>query len=355
MMEKRIYAQRCMAALRDELRERPRLNYLFLELTDCCNLRCLHCGSSCGEKGNVLKTERVLELIASVPAHASNVHIVLTGGEPLLHPEFEKIAADLGESGLIWSLVTNATLIDDEFAQGLKRWGVASVSVSLDGDEQEHNRLRCSDTAYSRAVRGAECLRAQGISVQLTTVITKRTLPMLEAMYKNVQAMGARSWKIVNVEPIGRALDNSELLLSRDELFKLLDFIRLKRKAGHDRGTALHITYGCSHFLPLMYEEEVRTSLFICGAGTMIAGIQCNGDIAACLDIERRPELVQGNVYRDDFWDVWENRFEIFRRDRTAESEKCSRCKLRQLCGGDSLHTWDFENNAPRLCMMKDF
>ena len=223
--------------------------------------------------------------------------------------------------------------------------------MSLDGDEAEHNLLRRSADAFAGALRGIEALRSQGIKVQITTVVTKRTLSQLESVEAIVRAAGADSWKLVNIEPIGRALGDRELLLERDELFQLFDVLRDRREAARARGDGMNITYGCSHFLPLLYEEAVRTTPFICGAGILIAGIRSNGDIAACLDIERRPELVQGNLYRDDFVSAWRERFQIFRRDRTGESERCRSCPLRLDCGGDSLHTWDFDRKEPRICL----
>ena len=52
-----------------------------------------------------------------------------------------------------------------------------------------------------------------------------------------------------------------------------------------------------------------------------------NGDIGACLDIERRPETIQGNILRDDFTDVWYNKFDIFRKPLSDKNEKCKNCK----------------------------
>ena len=52
----------------------------------------------------------------------------------------------------------------------------------------------------------------------------------------------------------------------------------------------------------------------------------------------------------NNFMDVWLNRFQIFRRDRTAGCSRCVSCPERFLCGGDSTHTWDFEHNKPLLC-----
>lgn len=85
-----------------------------------------------------------------------------------------------------------------------------------------------------------------------------------------------------------------------------------------------------------------------------MAGVRSNGDICACLDIADRKELVQGNIRKDDFLDVWRNRFEVFRRDRTADCGECVHCPERFLCGGDSAHTWDYDTGRPLLCL-RDF
>ena len=76
-----------------------------------------------------------------------------------------------------------------------------------------------------------------------------------------------------------------------------------------------------------------------------------NGDIGGCLDIERRPELIQGNVYRDDFINVWETGFQMFRRDRTERSSKCRTCIHKNVCMGDSAHTWDYDMDEPGYCV----
>lgn len=354
LIHERALRREAMARVRDRLRESPQLHYLFFELTDGCNLRCRHCGSSCGDReASYLDTEKVKETISAAAALEPRVHIVLTGGEPLLHPKFEEIVRHLARERIFWSLVTNAVLLTPDTASLLKKCGIYSVSVSLDGDESEHDLLRQSPRAFMGALRGMELLKKHGIKLQITTVLTKRTISQLSRIEEIIKSTGAISWKLVNVEPIGRALSEEDLLLDREDIFRLFDFIREKRKSGAVKDD-LDITYGCSHFLPLLYEEEVRTTPFICGAGIMIAGIRSNGDISACLDIERRPELVQGNIYRDSFVSVWKNRFEYFRSDRTEASELCRSCPLRYECGGDSTHTWDFDRNMPRVCFLHE-
>ncbi|MBO5533861.1 MAG: SPASM domain-containing protein [Clostridia bacterium] len=93
-----------------------------------------------------------------------------------------------------------------------------------------------------------------------------------------------------------------DLLLSPAQFNALLSFIREKR---FDRDGTMEVTFGCSHYLGLENERMVRDHYFLCGAGILTAGVRCNGDICACLDVENRVELVQGNIRTDDFMEVW--------------------------------------------------
>lgn len=137
-----------------------------------------------------------------------------------------------------------------------------------------------------------------------------------------------------------------------EELRFLLDYMQAKR---FDPAAPVEVTYGCSHFLTLPYERMVRDNYFLCGAGTMVASVLCNGDIYGCMDIERRPELVQGNVFHDSFVNVWEHGFQPLRRDRSEDSEACRQCADRRYCRGDAAHTWDYDAKRPLLCMKRLF
>ena len=110
------------------------------------------------------------------------------------------------------------------------------------------------------------------------------------------------------------------------------------------------MVFGCSHYLGIGHEREVRPWYFLCNAGIYTAGILHNGDITACLDIERRPELIQGNIRKDSLKQVWEERFEVFRGDY-RKCGKCAECDEYVYCGGDSFHTWNFDTMQPNLCM----
>lgn len=338
-----------VAELREHYRKSPELTWLFFEITNRCNLHCRHCGSNCGAHGEELTVADVRKTLQSIdPAKAPMV--CLTGGEPLMHPSFQDIAATVSEMGFYWGMTTNATLITPEMAKALKRFRMSTVSVSLDGLEQAHDELRESNGSWRKAVDGIRNLLDADFSPQVTTVVHNGNIQDMEPLYNTVRDLGVQNWRLINVEPIGRACESNGLLLNKSGFRWLINYIQGKR---YDPECKMEVTYGCSHYLGVKEERMVRDQYFMCGAGLFVASIRSNGDICACLDIENRPELVQGNIHRDDFMQVWNDRFQAFRVDRTGSSTTCRECGDRWLCGGDSTHTWDYDKNEPRLCGMR--
>lgn len=339
-----------LAAYQRHLREHPRLQFLFFELTDRCNLQCRHCGSSCAAaNSSFLPYEDIRKVLKDVArAYAPEaIMVCLTGGEPMLHPDVYRVIHTARAMGFPVGMTTNGTLIDDEAARKLAAAGLTTVAVSIDGVGAVHDRLRRMDGSFGRAMDGIHALRKYGLEAQAITVVHKGNLSHLEELYSFLREDGCYSWRLTNVDPIGRAWGNEDLILDAEELDRLLALIRRYR---YDPENEMEVTYGCSHFLGFEYENEVRDFYFQCGAGLLTASIMANGDIGACLDIERRPELIQGNIRRDSFPDVWENRYQAFRRDRTEESAVCRGCEHREYCMGDSTHTWDFDRKEPRYC-----
>ncbi|MCR4649025.1 MAG: radical SAM protein [Lachnospiraceae bacterium] len=340
-----------LADYREEtLRPNPDLRSLFLEITPFCNEHCLHCGSRCGDidVSGMLTADEIKDILIQVKNDfdISNMRLCVTGGEPLLRPEFFEIMEFAKNAGFRWGMTSNGTLITKEVAQKLKETGLRTVSISVDGLKENHEWFRQSPGAYEKTIEGIKNLIEQDINhVQITTVIYHKNINELDAMYEEFKKVGVRSWRVINIEPIGRAKDNPDLMLSKAEYRKLFDFIRNKRF--EDK---MEVTYGCSHYLGVDMEREVRKWYFLCNAGVYTASIMYNGDIGGCLDIERRPELIQGNVRKDNFKEVWQNRFENFRND-FRKTGPCADCPDYKFCAGDSFHTWNFDEMKPNLCM----
>ena len=344
---------KALAEYRRLLWDEPNLTYLFFELTDCCNLNCIHCGSGClGSNRTYLDYSLIEKVIKDVAQRydPGSVMICVTGGEPMLHPDFIRVIELAHSCGFPVGITTNGTLIDDCMAQNIRAAGLDTVAISIDGLEESHDAFRRSPEAFGKAMRGVHALKRAGIEPEALTVVSQNNFSELEELYVFLREEQFYSWRIVNMDPIGRARQYDELLLDGEELKALYEFIREKR---FDSSNTMEVSYGCSHFVTYEFENDLRDYYFQCLAGTKTASIRANGDIVACLDIEKRPELVQGNAHKDDFCSVWENGFKQFRRDRVKDSTNCSDCKYSTVCMGDSAHTWDYDNGEPMYCAAK--
>lgn len=96
--------------------------------------------------------------------------------------------------------------------------------------------------------------------------------------------------------------------------------------------------YGCEGFLG-SYEAEVRDSFYICNAGISVASVLADGSISACPSI--RADYSQGNIYRDDFMEVWEHRFQPFRDRAWMKKGACASCAFFRYCEGNGMHLHD--------------
>lgn len=337
-----------LADYRRTLWKEPKLRFLFLELTLRCNERCVHCGSRCGDiPAEELTFEQYREFLDKIKRDfgTNGIQLCITGGEPLLRKDFFDIMGYAHSLGFHWGMTSNGTLIDGKIAAKLDECGMGTVSVSLDGMKASHDRFRRTPGGWDAAVRGINALidRKSFGEIQVTTVVHKENINELDELYNYLCGVDIDSWRLVTVEPIGRALD-AGLSLSPDDYRRVFDFIREKRAEN------MPVLYGCTHYLGLDYEREVRDWYFLCNAGIYAAGIRTNGNIGACLDIEMRPELIEGNILTDDFTYIWKNGFKAYRSDFYKKSRKCSVCGEREFCGGGSFHSWDHDKNEQRVC-----
>jgi radical SAM protein with 4Fe4S-binding SPASM domain len=267
-----------------------------------------------------------------------------------LNKDWFEICSYITQKGYAWGMTSNGTLIDEACVQRLAQAGMKTVSISLDGLKESHEQLRGVPGCFDQAVNAIRLLKNSGLfrAVQVVTVVNRLNYAELPRLYELVKSLNVDSWKLTPIEPMGKAKEVQGFFLSPGEHYQLLGFIKSKRQTA-----PFEVTYGCSHLLPEEYDSTVRKQPFLCGAGTMIASIDSNGDILPCLDIDCRERVKQGNILQDDFVDVWENKFELFRRNKANTSPTCRDCKLKQVCQGDSWHSWDFETNKPHICFEK--
>ena len=327
------------------------LRYLFLEITSRCNLACRHCGSDCGRgaRPDELTAAEWVSLIESLPRAfpSPRPFAVLTGGEPLCHPELDRILDALLRSGLRSGLVTNGWLLDARRLDALVRSGVESVTVSLDGAEASHDWLRGRRGSFERALAGVRLLAKSDIRIfDVVTCVHPRNLGELAQVEEILKRAGARRWRLFSIFPKGRAKESPELILGAGQIRELLGWIAERRRANEGKGFA--VDFCCEGYLPREIDRQVRDEPYFCRAGISIGSVLGDGTISACPNISRA--LSQGNVRTDDLRDVWENRFAAFRDRAWMRRGPCERCAEWRRCLGNSMHLWDDEQGHTCLC-----
>ena len=338
---------------RKSLYKKPCLSNLFIEVTSRCNAFCEHCGSRCDahEKGEEIDALYLKKTLKEISEHydASKVFLDITGGEPTIRKDLFDIMKYAVDLGFKWGMTTNGMLITPSMLKKIEDAKMSTASISIDGLPKTHEDFRKVPNCFSKILRSIKMLQESPVVqiVQVTTVVNKKNIDQLEDIYNLLLENGVEYWRVINCDPIGRASDNSDILLDLDQYKYMFDFI-LEKQAEHKMK---QIAYGCSHYLGMELEAKVRPNYFICMAGLTIGSILSNGDIYVCPNVPRRPELIQGNIKNDSFVDVWENKYKEFRSEKLRGNPTCKKCKHWKYCAGDSLHTYNFDENKPNICL----
>lgn len=337
----------------DSLYEKPDLRQLFIEMTLNCNEHCRHCGSRCGDlkMEDQLTDKEIIDFLTDLKGKVEKLPFLnITGGEPTLRPNFIELMHEISELGYKWGMTTNGTLITESYVERLKYAGMSTVSVSIDGLESTHNWFRQVSNGYKKSIDAIKYLVNGGFyNVMVTTVVHSRNINELYDLYKIVKSLGVDTWRVINIDPIGRAKDNPDLLLNDNQYMQMLDFIKARRASDKD----IEVCFGCNYWLGTDNEHRLRNWYYKCTAGIQTGGIFYNGDIGGCLDIIRTPDTIQGNIRNNDFLTVWNNKFSIFRKNRAFESDYCKDCIECKNCRGHGFHTWNIIENKPEICMYK--
>ena len=323
------------------VREEHPLRKLFWECTLRCDLKCRHCGSDCKmqpERMDMPKEDflRVLDGIAK-KTDPHQVFVIISGGEPLMRRDIEACGRAIYEKGFPWGMVTNALHLTPQRWIGLQQAGIRSMAISLDGLEEEHNWMRGNDQSFKMVSRALDMLVAKGdFLFDVVTCVNRRNYQKLDEIKEFLIGKGVKRWRVFTVFPVGRAALDPDMRLTNEEFRGVFDYIRKTREEGRIR-----VDYGCEGFLG-NYEGEVRHRLFSCQAGVTVGSVMADGSIAACASI--RADYNQGNIYEDDFMDVWENRY--------LKTGDCASCKYFRYCQGNGMHLRDGEGNL-LFCHLK--
>ena len=155
------------------------------ELTPLCNMNCKMCYIRLSKKemdkqGHMKNAKEWLE-IAREAAGQGMLFVLLTGGEPLLHPEFKEIYLCLKAMGMYITINTNGTLIDEGMAEFFALHAPRRMNITLYGTSNEtYDRLCHNPKGYDQTIRAIQLLKERNVSVKLNATFTQSNIQDLK-------------------------------------------------------------------------------------------------------------------------------------------------------------------------------
>ncbi len=315
----------------------PRL--IAWELTNACNLACIHCRASAvkypapDELSTAEAKHFIDELVEYKPI------LILTGGEPLLRRDVYDIAGYASKKGMRVVFATNGTLLTPEIASKLKMAGIQRVSISIDGSSTKtHDAFRGEPGAFDAALHGIKIVRNEGIGFQINTTITKSNLAEIPGIYDLAFKLKAQALHIFLLVPTGRGeeIESEEIL--PDEYERVLNWFYDKSR---DKSIQLKATCAPQYFRIMRQRAKaegitkethgLEAMTKGCLGGLGFCFVSSKGDVYPCGYLPVRA----GNIRKQPFRMIWE-RSEVFNelRDPGKLKGKCGVCEYRMVCGG---------------------
>lgn len=268
------------------------------DLTNKCNLRCLHCFNFSGENiviENELSDESVIEFMTDLSS-LSLLNICFCGGEPLLRLQLLlECIRIIKENGITQvSLTTNGMLFTDEIAKKLSDLHINTFQVSIDGSTAEHHdRMRQQSGAFEKAVNAVKIASEYGFNVSVAFTPTAFNINDFEDLYFMLYKLNPKIR--VRLQPLmllGRTNRNLSILPTDYQyrnLVRTINKIRAQEKS-------IVIEWGdpVDHLIRF---SQINTN----GVPVNFLNIRANGDIV----VSPYLPLVVGNIKRHSIQEYW--------------------------------------------------
>ena len=295
------------------------------ELTYACNLQCVHCLSSSGQRDDrelsTAEAKQVLDELRDLQVFYINIG----GGEPMVRRDFFELVEYSVASGIGVKFSTNGAFIDAEKARRLASMDYLDIQISLDGVDAATNDAVRGAGSYDMARRAMDNLAAANFGpFKISVVVTRQNVPQLDEFKALADSYGAQL-RVTRLRPSGRGVDSWDHLhptnAQQREIYNWL------------MASGENVLTGDS-FFHLNALGPALPGLNMCGAGRVVCLIDPIGDVYACPFVIH-DEFRAGNV-RDEggFAKVWKQSdlFSSLREPQSAGA--CASCGAFDACQG---------------------
>ncbi len=310
-----------------------------VNLTRRCNLACAHCYLDAGRRATPgegeLTRDELAGLFGEIGERAPGTILVLTGGEPLMHPDLESLVAAGVAARLRVVLGTNGVLLREPVARRLKDAGLEGMGISLDSaGPTHHDAFRGVPGAFAKTCAAIRICREAGIHVQVHFTVTRRNRGELAAVVELARELGAGIINFFFLICVGRG--DGRMDLSAAEYEAALREIAALQKTS--KGILVQ-TRCTPHFKRVLYQMDPESPYTRavgydgggCPAATHYCRVTPEGDVTPCPYME----IKAGNIRDGGFWKIWdEARLLKSMRNPSLLKGRCGSCEFKALCGG---------------------
>jgi len=295
------------------------------ELTYACNLQCVHCLSSSGQRDDrelsTVEAKRVLDELRDLQVFYINIG----GGEPMVRRDFFELVEYSVASGIGVKFSTNGAFIDGEKARRLASMDYLDIQISLDGVDAVTNDAVRGVGSYDMARRAMDNLAAANFGpFKISVVVTRHNVPQLDEFKALADSYGAQL-RVTRLRPSGRGVDSwGNLHPTNAQQREIYNWLMANGE---------NVLTGDS-FFHLNALGPALPGLNMCGAGRVVCLIDPIGDVYACPFVIH-DEFRAGNV-RDEggFAKVWKQS-DLFTSLREPQSAgACASCGAFDACQG---------------------
>lgn len=305
--------------------------YGIFELTPLCNLNCRMCfvrltPEEMQRQGRLRTYDEWMSLAEQMKT-AGTLFVLLTGGEPLLHPDFEKIYLALQEMGMILTINTNGTLIDEKWAEFFAANKPRRINITLYGSDRDTYQNLCGNAdAFDKTVNAIRMLTKRGVSVKVNGSLTPANCHQKEAIASIAQSLGAAckvdTYMYPGVRERSRPFDQQSRLTPQEAAKHRVELMELTMAPEEFEQTAMQMLYIATHTPP---GEAVPGSVR-CRAGRSSFTINWQGEMRPCVMMSNLGVPVFELGFEKSWAQVTDQICHV------TLSSKCSACTLRGVC-----------------------
>jgi MoaA/NifB/PqqE/SkfB family radical SAM enzyme len=270
---------------------------VLVELTYRCNLDCFFCYNDLGLKGEPLSREQYYRFFDEL-RELEVLHLTLSGGEPLAHPDFLALGARARELGFVVRIKSNGHALRGELARRIRdEIDPFVIETSLHGaTAATHDRQTRVPGSFERLLANLAELQALGLRVKLNSTLTAWNEGEIEAMFTLADALSLQLQVDPEVTP--RDDGSREPLTVAPSREGVLRLFRLQTERGRralDGGTdSLVALRSADEGVPVPVGKH-------CGAGSSGLAVDPFGNVYPCVQW-RRPV---GNLHEQSLKEIW--------------------------------------------------